>query len=135
MGEAHEQIRSLGGDVVAVLQYAADEVADFCRERDVPFRCLGDPDREAYAAVGLKRGSLREWMGPQMLPAFLRAASRKALVGDPKGGDVALRPGTFVVGRDGRVAYAHYNEDSADNARGADVLAALERAAAEPVPA
>ena len=135
MGEAHEQIRSLGGDVVAVLQYGAGEVADFCREREVPFGCLGDPDREAYAAVGLRRGSPLEWLGPQMLPAFVRAASRKALVGDPKGGDVTLRPGTFVVGRDGRVAYAHYNRDSADNAPGEDVLAALETAAAEPAPA
>ena len=135
MGEAHKQVRSLGGDVVAVLQYGADEVADFCRERGVPFRCLGDPDREAYDAVGLKRGSLREWMGPQMLTAFVRAAKKKALVGDPKGGDVALRPGTFVVGRDGRVAYAHYNRDSADNAPGDDVLAALRAAAGESAPA
>ena len=133
MGEAHEEIRSLGGDVVAVLQYGAEEVDEFCRDRDVPFRCLGDPDREAYAAVGLRRGSLREWMGPQMLTAFVRAAKKKALVGDPKGGDVALRPGTFVVGRDGRVAYAHYNADSADNAPGEAVLAALRAAARESV--
>ncbi len=132
MGEAHDDIRAAGGDVIAVLQYGAEEVAGFCRDRGVPFRCLGDPDREAYAAVGLKRGSVREFLGPQMLTAFVRAAKKRAFVGDPKGGDVALRPATFVVGRDGRVAYAHYNEDSADNAPGDDVLAALHTAAAEP---
>jgi peroxiredoxin len=39
----------------------------------------------------------------------------------PKG-DVAQRPGTFVIARDGTVAFAHYNKDSSDNPATAELL-------------
>ena len=114
MGEAHDEIRSAGGDVVAVFQYRADPTFHFCRKRDVPFDCLGDPQREGYHAVGLERGPAREYVGPQLAKGFLRAARHGALPGRPVG-DVAQRPGTFVVSPEGLVLYAHYHKDSADN--------------------
>jgi peroxiredoxin len=45
-------------------------------------------------------------------------------------GDVAQRPGTFVVAQDGRVVLAHYNRNSADNPSSDELLAAVRRAAA-----
>ena len=125
MGEAYDEIRAAGGDVVAVFQYRADPTYHFCRKRDVPFDCLGDPEREGYHAVGLERGGVREVVGPQLVTGFLRAARHGAFVGNPKGGDVNQRPGTFVVGTDGRVVLAHYNKDSSDNPPIAEVLAAV----------
>ena len=129
MGEAHEEIRAAGADVVAAFQYHGAETADFCADQGVPFDCLGDPDLEAYDAVGLGKGGLREYLGPQMLKSTIAAAKEGHFVGNPKGGSIALNPGTFVVDREGRVAYAHYNEDSADNAVNEDVLEAIRRAA------
>jgi peroxiredoxin len=114
LGEAHEDFRKAGADVVAVFQYRAEPTYNFCRKRGVPFDCLGDPQREAYHAVGLERGSAREHVGPQLAKGFLRAARHGALPGRPVG-DVAQRPGTFVVAQDGTVAFAHYNKDSSDN--------------------
>jgi peroxiredoxin len=121
LGEAYEEIRDAGGDVVAIFQYRADPTFHFCRKRDVPFDCLGDPDRAAYHAVGLERGGAREYIGPQLAKGFLRAARHGALPGRPVG-DVAQRPGTFVVGQDGKVALAHYNKDSSDNPRTEELL-------------
>jgi peroxiredoxin len=121
LGEAHEQFREAGADVVAVFQYRADPTFHFCRKRGVPFDCLGDPEREGYHAVGLERGGAREYIGPQLVKGFVRAARHGALPGKPEG-DVAQRPGTFVVGTDGRVLYAHYNKDSADNPDTAELL-------------
>ena len=115
MGEHHDEIRAAGGDVVAVFQYRADPTFHFCRKRDVPFDCFGDPERAAYHAVGLERGSAKEYVGPQLAKGFLRAARNGAFAGNPQGGDVAQRPGTFVVSPEGAVLYAHYNRDSADN--------------------
>ena len=129
MGEAYEEIRAAGGDVVAVFQYRADPTFHFCRKRDVPFDCLGDPEREGYHAVGLEKGSMREYIGPQLVGGFVRAARKGAFAGNPKGGDVTQRPGTFVVGTDGRVVLAHYNKDSADNPPLDEVLAAVRAAA------
>jgi peroxiredoxin len=127
LGEAYDEIRAAGGDVVAVFQYRADPTFHFCRKRDVPFECLGDPEREGYHAVGLERGGAREVIGPQLAKGFLRAARHGALPGVPKG-DTAQRPGTFVVAPDGTIAYAHYNKDSADNPPIGDVLAAVRAA-------
>jgi peroxiredoxin len=124
LGEAHEEFRKAEADVVAVFQYRAEPTFNFCRKRDVPFDCLGDPQREAYHAVGLERGSAPEYMGPQLAKGFLRAARHGGLPGVPKG-DVAQRPGTFVVSPEGVVLYAHYHKDSADNPPISKLLAAV----------
>jgi peroxiredoxin len=134
LGGAHEEIRALGGDVVAVFQYRAEPTFHFCRKRGVPFDCLGDPEREAYQAVGLESGGLLEYMGPRAALGWLKAASHGNFAGRPKG-DVAQRPGTFVVAPDGRVALAHYNRNSADNPSNAEVVEAVRAAAAlDPMP-
>ena len=122
MGEAYEDLRAAGADVVAVFQYRADPTFHFCRKRDVPFDCLGDPEREGYHAVGLERGGIREVIGPQLVTGFVRAARKGAFGGSPQGGDVNQRPGTFVVGTDGRVVLAHYNKDSGDNPDTQEIL-------------
>jgi peroxiredoxin len=129
LGAAHEEIRSLGGDVVAVFQYRADPTFHFCRRRDVPFDCLGDPEREAYHAVGLERGGPLEYLGPKAAVGWLKAAAHGNFAGVPQG-DTAQRPGTFVVAPDGRVAFAHYNRNSADNPSNDELLEAVRAAAA-----
>jgi peroxiredoxin len=121
LGEAYDGFRKAGSDVVAIFQYRADPTYHFCRKRDVPFDCLGDPEREGYHAVGLERGSAKEVIGPQLAKGFLRAARHGALPGIPKG-DTAQRPGTFVVATDGTVAFAHYSKDSSDNPDTAELL-------------
>ena len=133
MGAAHEEIRALGGGVVAVFQYRAEPTFHFCRKRGVPFECLGDPEREAYHAVGLERGGPLEYMGPSAAVGWLKAAAHGNFGGAPKG-DVAQRPGTFVVAPDGTVALAHYNRNSADNPSNAELIDAV-RAAAAATPA
>jgi peroxiredoxin len=125
LGEAHAEFREAGADVVAIFQYRAEPTYNFCRKRDVPFDCLGDPLREAYHAVGLERGPAKEYIGPQLAKGFLRAARHGAFGGNPQGGDVAQRPGTFVVSPEGTVLYAHYHRDSADNPPISDLLAAV----------
>jgi len=128
LGEAHEEFRKAGADVVAVFQYRAEPTYNFCRKRGVPFDCLGDPEREAYHAVGLERGSAKEYVGPQLAKGFLRAARHGALPGRPVG-DVAQRPGTFVVSPEGKVLYAHYHKDSSDNPSMSELLAAVRESA------
>jgi len=130
LSEAHEEFRKAGADVVAVFQYRAEPSYHFCRKRGVPFDCLGDPEREGYHAVGLERGSAKEVIGPQLIGGWLRAARHGALPGVPKG-DTAQRPGTFVVSSEGRVKYAHYNKDSADNPGIDEILSVLRKLGTE----
>jgi peroxiredoxin len=122
LGRHYSEFREAGADVVAIFQYRADPTFHFCRKRKVPFDCLGDPEREGYHAVGLERGGAGEYIGPQLVKGFIRAARKGAFAGNPQGGDVAQRPGTFVVGIDGKVAFAHYSKDSSDHPDTAELL-------------
>ena len=124
MGEAHEEILALGGSVVAVFQYRAEPTFHFCRRRHVAFDCLGDPKREAYRAVSLESGGPLEYLGPRAALGWVKAALHGNFGGLPKG-DVAQRPGTFVVAPTGRVELAHYNRDSAQNPSNERVLEAV----------
>jgi peroxiredoxin len=124
LGRHYNEFLQAGADVVAIFQYRADPTYHFCRKRGVPFDCLGDPEREGYHAVGLERGAAKEVIGPQLIGGFLRAARHGALPGIPKG-DTAQRPGTFVVSSEGKVLYAHYHKDSADNPSIDEVLRAV----------
>lgn len=114
---------------MAVFQYRPEPTRNFCRRRGVDFDCLGDPERQSYAAVGLEQGSAKEYLGPHMAKRALEAARSGHVVGNPEGGDVSQRPGTFVVAEDGRVVLAHYNRDSADNPANESVLDAVREAA------
>jgi hypothetical protein len=68
-------------------------------------------------------------MGPKAALGWVKAATHGNFGGPPKG-DVAQRPGTFVVAPDGRVMLAHYNRNSADNPTNDEVIDAVRAAAA-----
>jgi peroxiredoxin len=121
---SYDELRSAGGDVVAIFQYRAEPTLSFCRSRGVPFDCYGDPTKAGYNAVGLGRGVRREYIGLKVYRSWFRAAKVGAFVGRPQG-DIAQRPGTFVVDRTGTVALAHYNVSSPDNPPMSAVIAAL----------
>jgi hypothetical protein len=67
---------------------------------------------------------MTEYVGPKVALRFARAARHGGLPGVPKG-DVAQRPGTFVVSPEGRVLFAHYNDDSTDHPPLDELLAAV----------
>jgi peroxiredoxin len=134
LGRAYDEIRAAGGDAIAVFQYGAEATDSFCKSRDVPFGCLGDPARNGFRSVGLGRGPRSEYLSLKILRQRKRVRSVGARAGIPRG-DVAQRPGTFVVDQNGKLVFAHYNEDSTDNADVADVLEAVrEASAARPQP-
>jgi alkyl-hydroperoxide reductase/thiol specific antioxidant family protein len=97
----------------------------------VPFECLGDPERTGYAAAGLERGERKEYIGLNVYRKWFRAAKVGAYVGRPSG-DIAQRPGTFVVDRGGEVLLAHYNRSSPDNPAMEDLVEALKRPTLRP---
>jgi len=126
LDQAHDEIRAAGGDVICVFMYRAEPTRNFCRKRGVDLECLGDPDREAYRAVGLGRGGLSEIASPKVAIGALRAARHGAVAGAREGGDARQMPGTFVVADDGKVLFAHYNRDQSDNPKIADVVKAVQ---------
>jgi len=50
----YEDIRRRGVEVVALAPGAEEKTAAFAATRHLPFPCLADPRREAYAAYGVE---------------------------------------------------------------------------------
>ena len=125
LSAADEQIRSLGGSAIAIFQYDGDATASFCSARGIPFECLGDPRREAYARIGLGKGTLRQLMGWQVIKRGREAYRTGGPTRGAEGGLISLMPGTFVLDRRGTIAFSHYNRNAADNPPVSEVLEAL----------
>lgn len=129
LAAADERVRAAGGQTVAIFQYDGAATDSFCAGRSIPFDCLGDPEREAYARIGLGRGTLRQLMGWQVIKRGRAAYRAGGGQGGSEGGSITLMPGSFVLDRDGRVVLSHYNRNAADNPD-IDVLIAAVAAAA-----
>ncbi|MCA1726783.1 MAG: hypothetical protein LC722_03745 [Actinobacteria bacterium] len=102
---------------------------DFCDARRVPerFHCTVSPENRAYRDFGLVRGSWMKVAGPATwLPAGPKTLFSPDVHQGRTRGDPLQLAGTFVVGTDGRIRYAHRNGTSADNPTNDDVLAVLE---------
>lgn len=119
--------KRLGASVVLIGLGAPERAKWFCEDRKLSFVCAADPDASAHRAYGLRRGSLRQVMGPQV---YLRWAKARVLsdISFPSaklGEDVMQMPGTFVIDTGGVVRYAHRNRDVTDNPANEDVLGVL----------
>jgi len=107
LDRARPDLEAAEAAVVVVFAYSGPQAAGFCAERGLELECLGDPDGEAYAAVGLGRAPLLEFLRPDVVAGAVQALRSGARFGEPRGADITQRGGLFVVGRDGRVEFAH----------------------------
>ena len=126
MGRALADFEAAGAEVVAIFQYSAEATRDFCRaarsrSTASATRC-GRRTRRSRSARGTRKQSLNRRIARRY---FSVLAKERVIGGGAQGGDMLQLPGTFVVGSDGRVRFAHYAVSSADTAPVADVLAAV----------
>ena len=124
--QENPRVVEAGARVVGVFQGPPDNVGGYCRERDVPFDCLSDTDGVGYRAFGLEQAGVRTWLSPGTVVKGIKLYRHGLTTGLPHPGqDVRQMPGTFVISKGGRVRFAHYNRDPADNPSVEVVLGAL----------
>ena len=107
------------GLALAVITQAPPEAARaFCDQYAPGVLCLADPERKAYAAYGLGRGSVgqtllsgRVWRSNARLQ---RERGWKSEL-PPAGQDALLMSGTFIIGTDGRIRLPYYYDNIADH--------------------
>ena len=124
--ELERQGRHLDVDVAVITFGRGDRLADYRRHLDIAFSVLSDEHRDAYRAYGLSRGSLR---------AIYRPATIKKYVQLMRAGQKLRRPtedtrqlgGDFVVGPDGRLAFAYRPVAPDDRPTPTAIVAALGR--------
>lgn len=123
MRDDYSKFQGKGAEIAVITQGKPRETAGLCRSHEVQFQCLSDPERDAYRAYGLERGSFAQVMSPRILLKGTLSAIRGNW--GRQVGDVFQMPGTFVIDRNGVIRYCHRNRDAADNPSNDEVLAAI----------
>jgi hypothetical protein len=110
--ESWPEFERRGATLAVVTPGSRIGTKQLCDSHRIQFRCLADPDCEAYRAFGLERGSVAQVMGPEVMVKTMRSLFRGNF-GLP-GGDVFQLGGTFVIGKDALIRLAHAARDAAD---------------------
>jgi alkyl-hydroperoxide reductase/thiol specific antioxidant family protein len=120
----HDEVRSRGGEVVAIGTGDVRYAKAFVAEEQINFPVLVDDDAAAAHAVSVRRASVFSLAGPRTW-AGSRQAHRDGFRVHRSGKRVTQLGATFVVGPGSQVRYAHVDAHSSEHAPLDDVLAAL----------
>jgi len=116
--DTHQALTGKGMRLVIVSHASAESAKAFCDQRAPSATCLADPDRSAYRAYGLYRGSVwQTLLSPRIWRSNRRLARAKGYKPEvpPAGQDAYQMSGTFIIGTDGRIRLPYYYEDIADH--------------------
>lgn len=112
-----ERIARAGLGIAVVMQATPEAAAVFAKRFAPGLLCLADPERIAYRAFGLERGTLfQTFLNPKVWSAISRARQKGYQVEPPPAGQDAMQmSGTFIIGRDGRIELPYYYDHIADH--------------------
>ena len=123
-----DEFEAVGVRLAVIGQGTPAHAADFRRSQKVDFQLLVDPERRTYRAVGARKATVTELLGPTVLA---RGLTRGLAAGVRQGrtiGDAAQLGGVMIVAPDGSVPYARMAEDASDNPPNEEVLEAARTA-------
>jgi len=112
-----ERIEAAGLGIAVVLQAAPEPSKAFAQEFAPGLLCLCDPERKAYQAYGLERGSLfQTFLNPKVWSAVSRSRKKGYPVEPPPAGQDAMQmSGIFIINKEGRVELPYYYDHIADH--------------------
>lgn len=98
MKEDYEKFLEKKATVVVIARHSEEDIEEYWKKHTLPFDAVADPDKKLGDLYG------QEW---------------KAL-------KLGLMPALFVIGGDGRIAYAHYSASMSDIPANDSILQVLE---------
>jgi len=122
--EHHDEIVSLGADIVAVGTGDRRYAEAFAKEEQIPFLVLVDDDARAANAASLKTLNWFQLLHPRTWKAT-RATSKRGYHVHKAGKRVKQIGATFVIGAGDRLRYEYMDADSTDHAPIEEVVAVL----------
>jgi peroxiredoxin len=126
-----DKFDAAGARLVLIGQGTARHAQHFREQFDLDgLEVLVDPDREAYKAAGAKVGTIGQLLGPRPVIEGIKAAVTQRMVQGMTQGHAAQLGAVLVVAPGGDVTWAHIADDASDNPPNAEVLEAVEAAAA-----
>lgn len=112
-----DKIKKAGLDIAVITQGVPAETALFMDEHAPGLLALSDPQRVAYRAYGLERGTLfQTFLNLKVWRAVSRSRRKGYLVETPPEGQDAMQmSGTFIISPQGRVLLPFYYDNIADH--------------------
>ena len=116
--ERRAEIEAQGLSILVITHAPPDQAKKYLEQRAPGLTGLADPERKAYTAYGLGRGSLRQTVfSPRIWQSNRELARSKGFHAElpPAGQDALQMSGIFVIGTDGRIRLPYYYDDIADH--------------------
>lgn len=112
-----ERIEAAGMNIAVVAQGNPASTALFASQYGPGLLFLSDPQRSAYRAYGLERGSLfQTFLNPRVLAAVSRSTRKGYKVEPPPAGQDAMQmSGTFIISQEGLIELPYYYDHIADH--------------------
>lgn len=115
MRQRYEDIRALGGEVLAVSFAPPERVAAYATRYPLPFPVLADPELQGYRAFELGRTSWGRMLNPLVILKYVGLMFRGWLPDKPAGKDDLLQlGGDFVLDGRRRLVYAYRSANPTD---------------------
>ena len=112
-----EKIKKAGLDIVVITQGVPQETALFMQAHAPGLLAFSDPQRRAYLAYGLERGTIfQTFLNLKVWQALSRSRRKGYLVETPPEGQDAMQmSGTFIISPQGRILLPFYYDNIADH--------------------
>jgi peroxiredoxin len=127
--EHYDEIRALGGDVIAIGTGSVKYAASFVDDEHVPFAVLVDDHSHAARAALVKRVNFKTLLFDKRSREGAKAAHDAGHKIHWPGKRTNQLGATFVLAPGNTVVYEHIDDHTADHAPLTDVIAALGKAA------
>lgn len=114
-----ESLKQLGAGLIAISPQTADNSLSTAEKNQLKFTVLSDTNLEAAKAFGIA------FEMPENLIDLYKSLGNDLSVVNGNGRWVLPLPATYVIGRDGKIIYAHVEADYRVRAEPADVLARI----------
>ncbi len=115
--DGQEQIRKNGLSIAVITQGTPETTRLFASQFAPGLLCLADPERKAYKAYGLERGTLfQTFLNLKVLLAVRNSQKRGYKIEPPPQGQDAMQmSGTFIINPEGRILLPFYYDNIADH--------------------
>jgi len=109
-----DELAAAGLQVINIAMGEPKHIKRYCGNLAPNLDCLGRTDDQIYRAYGLREGQLNELANINVAKSAMGEFLRGNIGGVPSG-NMRMMPGTFIIDRDGSIAYTYYSEDIADH--------------------
>ena len=126
---AREQFEAAGAGLVLIGQATPRHAAHFRRRQKVDLTVLADENRVTYKAIGAKKGTASQLIGPKMVAKGILTTAKTGVVQGRTVGSPTQLGGALVIAPGGHVLFEQLAKDASDNATPEQLLAAIRAAA------